>query len=183
MPIRRLQRWRRSVSRLYPRLRFAVLKGPRPLFWVLLRVLPPRQYAVVHGWPTMEGNVVELLPILDGRYGHQVFWLVDDDLRTARRFVAQRRLTQVAVVSKKSFRAVWLALTAEATFFTHGLFTAVSPPTTRLVVNLWHGDGPKTTTHEGYISSTVAVTGARMWQEYKAKLFRLRVDDVAWTGN
>ena len=45
---------------------------------------------------------------------------------------------------KNSLRSLLVALRAEATFFTHGLFTAVDPPDDRLVVNLWHGDGPKT---------------------------------------
>jgi CDP-glycerol glycerophosphotransferase (TagB/SpsB family) len=112
-----------------------------------------------------------------------VFWLVDDDPVVARRYVIRRRVPNVEVVPKKTLRAVWLALTAELTFFTHGLFTAVRPPANRLVVNLWHGDGPKTTRDAGYIASTVVVTGARMWQGYKARTFGLRSDDVAWTGN
>lgn len=126
---------------------------------------------------------MELLPALQRRYPHRVFWLVDDDPVIMRRWAAERRLDRVDVVRKKSLKAVWLALTAEVTFFTHGLFSAVPPPANRLVVNVWHGDGPKATTQIGAIRSTVAVTGARMWREYKANLFRLRIEDVAYTGN
>jgi hypothetical protein len=138
---------------------------------------------VVHGWPTLEGNVVELLPELDRRYPHTTYWLVDGDPAVGRRHVERHRLRRIEVVPKQGLYAVWLALTAEVTFFTHGFFTAVRPPSTRLVVNLWHGDGPKATTHVEGVSSTVAVTGARLWQQYKADTFGLRVEDVAWTGN
>ena len=163
--------------------RHSVRKALRPFIWTLLRILPPRPHALVHAWPTLEGNVVELLPALCRRYPHRVVWLVDDDPAIARRCIARRGLSGIEVVPKSSLRAVWLALTAEVTFFTHGLFTAVPPPENRLVVNLWHGDGPKATTHVEDLQSTVAVTGARMWQSYKADIFGLRVEDVACTGN
>ncbi len=166
------------------RLRHLLLQGTRPVFWVLLRVLPPRRYAVVHGWPTLEGNVVELLPDLTRRYSGPVHWLVDGDPSVALRHLQDKGLApQVRVVPKASVRAVWLATTAEVTFFTHGLFSAVVPPPSRLVVNLWHGDGPKANDHAGDIRSTVVVTGTRMWQRYKAETFNVRERDVAWTGN
>ncbi|NEM05938.1 CDP-glycerol glycerophosphotransferase family protein [Geodermatophilus normandii] len=138
---------------------------------------------MVHSWPTLEGNVVELLPDLVRRYRGRLFWIVGGDPAIARHHVARHSLPQVEVVPKKSLRAIWLALTAEVTFFTHGFFTAVTPPRSRLVVNLWHGDGPKETTHAGDVRSTVVVTGARMWQRYKAETFGVREQDVAWTGN
>jgi CDP-glycerol glycerophosphotransferase (TagB/SpsB family) len=165
------------------RVRHLLVRWTRPVVWVLLRVLSARHHAVIHGWPPLEGNVVELLPGLGRRYPHKVFWLVDGDLTVAHRHTRDHGLDSVEVVPKDSARAVWLALTSEVTFFTHGLFTAVTPPPNRLVVNLWHGDGPKATTHARDISSTVAVTGALMWKQYKAQLFGLREEDVAWTGN
>ncbi|MGY1735351.1 CDP-glycerol glycerophosphotransferase family protein [Geodermatophilus sp. SYSU D00684] len=137
----------------------------------------------MNSWPTLEGNVVELLPDLVARYPHRVFWLSSGDPAVARRHVARHGLAGVEVVPKKSLRAIWLAVTAEVFFFTHGFFTAVTPPSSRLVVNLWHGDGPKETTHAGDVRSTVVVTGARMWQQYKAETFGVREQDVAWTGN
>lgn len=182
-------RWRRSPrresrwSRLYRSARLPLLRGIQPIFWALLRVLPPRRHIVVHGWPTLEGNVVELLPVLDRRYPHRVFWLVDDDPRIARRCVRRYSLRRVEVIPKKGLKALWLALTAEGTFFTHGLLTAVRPPANRLVVNLWHGDGPKVTTNLDNVASTVAVSGARLWHAYKAEIFKLGLDDVACTGN
>ncbi len=164
-------------------MRHLVLQGTRPVFWLLLRVLPARRYTVVNSWPTLEGNVVELLPALLARYPHPVFWLTSGDPAVAHRHVARHGLVGVEIVPKKSLRAIWLAATAEVTFFTHGLFTAVTPPENRLVVNLWHGDGPKHTTHAGDVRSTVVVTGARMWLRYKAETFGVREQDVAWTGN
>jgi CDP-glycerol glycerophosphotransferase len=174
---------RRSWGPWMPRLRHLLLKGTRPAFWALLRVVPPRQHAVVHGWPTTEGNIVELLPDLIRRYAGTVYWLVDGDPEVAVRHVEQKHLSRVRVIEKSSAKAVWSATTAEVTFFTHGLFSAVVPPADRLVVNLWHGDGPKVTDDASDFRSTVAVTGARMWHRYKADTFRLREEDVAWVGN
>ena len=164
-------------------MRHVVLRRTRPVFWLLLRLLPPRRHAVVHGWPAFEGNVVELLPGLQQRYPHPVFWLVDGDTLQAERHTREHGLTRVRVVPKTSTRAVRLAVTAETTFYTHGLFTAVDPPRNRLVVNVWHGDGPKTTHNAGYVRSSVVVTGARMWHRYKAETFAVPEQHVAWTGN
>ncbi|SNS90425.1 CDP-glycerol glycerophosphotransferase, TagB/SpsB family [Geodermatophilus saharensis] len=165
------------------RLRRLADRGSRPVFWLALRLVPPRRHAVVHGWPLLEGNVVELLPRLNERYPHDVHWLVDDDPEVARQVVRERGWNRVRVVEKSGLTAVWLALGAELTFYTHGLFTAVEPPGNRLVVNLWHGDGPKATGDAEDIRSTVVVTGARMWQRYKAETFGVSEQDVAWTGN
>ena len=172
-----------DLRRLVPRLWHRLLQWSRPVFWVLLRLVPPRRHAVIHGWPTFEGNVVELLPRLARRYGHPIYWLVDGDPGAAEKHVRRFDLKGVQVIPKTSPQAIVRATTAEVTFFTHGLFTAVKPPANRLVVNLWHGDGPKTTTHAKDVASTVAVSGARMWKGYKARTFGLRDDDVACTGN
>src|SRR5829696_6558785 len=114
------RRGRRSWSPWGARVRHLLLRGTRPAFWVLLRVLPPRRYGVVHGWPTLEGNIVELLPDLVRRYGRPIFWLVDGDPQVALQHVQRRGLDRVHVLRKASIRAVWRATTAEVTFFTHG---------------------------------------------------------------
>jgi CDP-glycerol glycerophosphotransferase (TagB/SpsB family) len=86
-------------------------------------------------------------------------------------------------VPKNSPSAVLLSLTAETTFFTHGLFSAVPPPANRLVVNLWHGDGPKLPADTDLVRSTVAVAGTKLWGSQRAKRFGLPPDHVAILGN
>ena len=76
-----------------------------------------------------------------------------------------------------------LTLTAETTFFTHGLFTAVRPPRSRLVVNLWHGDGPKRARETHLVQSTVVVAGTALWGGQRPERFGLPPDRVAVVGN
>ncbi len=159
--------------------------GSRVIAWVFLRILPPRRFAVVHGWPDNEGNAVEMVRALLRRYtGRQVVWLLDDAAYAgpayAREELADRRVVRVR---KGSLHALWLGLRAETTFFTHGLFTAVAPPDNRLVINLWHGDGPKATRDTRLVRSTVVVSGTRLWGAYKGRIFGLPPTSVAVVGN
>lgn len=150
--------------------------------WVLLRVLPARRHAVVHGWPDSEGNAVEVVRGLLRRYPGRVVWLLEDAAAGTRRSLVPDH-PRLLRTGKTSARALWWSLTAEATFFTHGLNTAVRPPADRLVVNLWHGDGPKATRRADRVKSTVAVSGAALWASYKADLFGLPSQRVLITGN
>ncbi|MDP9435701.1 MAG: CDP-glycerol glycerophosphotransferase family protein [Actinomycetota bacterium] len=152
---------------------------------MLLRLLPARRHAVVHGWPADEGNAVEVLRALRRRYRGRVYWLLDDaDVRVPD--LAAPELddrSRVVRLRKSTPRGVLLALTAETTFFTHGLYTAVRPPSDRLVVNLWHGDGPKSASDTRLVCSTVAVAGTRLWGAQRAGRFGLPEHAVAVVGN
>lgn len=156
--------------------------GFRLVAWVALRTLPASQHAVVHGWPDNEANAVEVVRGLVRRYPGRIVWLLDDpgfrgpDLP----YLQNARLVRMR---KGSLAALWASLTAEVTFYTHGLSTAVRPPDDRLVVNLWHGDGPKSTQRSGWVKSTVVVSGATLWARYKAPLFGVADDRVLVTGN
>ncbi len=156
--------------------------GLRLIAWVALRTLPARPHAVVHGWPDNEANAVEVVRGLVRRYPGPIFWLLEDpgfrgpDLP----HLQDVRLVRVR---KGSLSALWASLTAEVTFYTHGLSTAVRPPDDRLVVNLWHGDGPKSTQRSSWVKSTVVVSGATLWARYKARLFGLADERVLVTGN
>jgi CDP-glycerol glycerophosphotransferase len=55
-----------------------VRRAWRWLCWSLLRLVPARPHAVVHGWPDDEGNAVEVLRALRRRYGGKVYWLLAD---------------------------------------------------------------------------------------------------------
>jgi len=69
------------------------------------------------------------------------------------------------------------------TFFTQGFFTAVVPPRNRLVVNLWHGDGPKLSGGTDIVRSTVVVAGTRLWGRQRQQRFALPESAVAIVGN
>lgn len=157
----------------------------RALCTLLLRLIPASRHAVVHGWPDDEGNAVEVIRALRRRYRGKVYWLLSDTQYAGPAFAAAELADRdrVVRVPKDSARAVLLALTAEATFFTHGLFTAVAPPMSRLVVNLWHGDGPKLAAGTASIRSTVAVAGTRLWGKQRQQRFGLPDAAVAIVGN
>jgi CDP-glycerol glycerophosphotransferase len=151
---------------------------------MLLRLLPPRAHAVVHGWPDDEGNAVETLRALSRRYRGQIYWLLSDPAYSGPPHAASELTSsRIVRVRKNSLISLPLTLTAEATFFTHGLFTAVPPPDNRLVVNLWHGDGPKLALDTHLIRSTVAVAGTALWGGQRSQRFGLPTDSVAVVGN
>ena len=157
----------------------------RVLVWVLLRVVPVRPHAVVHGWPDGEANAVEVVRGLRRRYRGRVYWLLQDPTYPGPDVAAAELAgdARVVRVRKTSLRAGVLSLTAELTLFTHGLYTAVRPPDDRLVVNLWHGDGPKATSDTDLVRSSVVVAQTRLWGDYKARVFGLPPQAVAVVGN
>lgn len=156
----------------------------RALCWVLLRLLPTRRHVVVHGWPDDEGNALEVVRALGRRYRGTVYWLLDDPVCPgplhARGDLGDPRIRRVR---KNSLASAVVALTAGVTFFTHGLFTAVRPPRSRLVVNLWHGDGPKMAKDTHLVRSTVVVAGTRLWGAQRTQRFHLPPEAVAVVGN
>lgn len=163
----------------------ALLFAWRALCRLLLCVLPAGRHAVVHGWPDDEGNAVEVLRALLRRYRGRVYWLLADSTYPGPAYAAAELADhpRLVRVRKVSLRALRLALTAETTFFTHGLYTAVVPPQDRLVVNVWHGDGPKLAQDTRLIRSTVAVAGSRLWGAQRAGRFHLPAANVAVVGN
>ncbi len=160
-------------------------RAMRSLCRPVLHHVPPAQHAVVHGWPDDEGNAVEVVRALRRRYKGKVYWLLADVRCPSPAYAASELddASRVTRVPKNSVRAVLLALTAEVTFFTHGLFTAVDPPKDRLVVNLWHGDGPKVILDTDRIRSTVLVAATELWAECRAREFGMPTSAVAVVGN
>jgi CDP-glycerol glycerophosphotransferase len=139
---------------------------------------------VVHGWPDDEGNAVETLRALSRRYRGKIYWLLSDPAYSGPpHATTELTSSRVVRVRKNSLISLPLTLTAEVTFFTHGLFTAVPPPENRLVVNLWHGDGPKLALDTHLIRSTVAVAGTALWGGQRSQRFGLPADSVAVVGN
>jgi CDP-glycerol glycerophosphotransferase len=156
---------------------------------LLLRGLPARPHAVVHGIPDHEGNSTEVLRHLLTDYPGRVYWLVSDvsdvadDLTWELEDVDRRRLT---IIKKDSFRAFRAYLTAELVFFTHGLYGSPVPPSSRTFVNLWHGDGPKRTGNVAFdakVPSTLLIAGTTEFGKRKAAGLGVSADRLAVTGN
>ena len=157
----------------------------RALCLLLLRLLPTRRHAVIHGWPDDDGNAVEVVRALRRRYRGLIYWLLTDVKYPGPAFAAAELANggNLVRVHRDSPRAVLLALTAEVTFFTQGFFTAVTPPQNRLVVNLWHGDGPKLSAGTNLVRSSVVVAGTRLWGLQRQERFGLPESAVAIVGN
>lgn len=170
---------RRATSRLglYRRREQALIV----VTWLALRLLPARRSAVVHGWPDTEGNAVQVVHGLLRRYPGTVYWLRNG--RSGTEGLPLPPGARVVGLRANSLAALRVSWRAEVTFFTHGLVTAVRPPASRLVVNLWHGDGPKLTPSVPRSSSTVAVAATRLWGREKSRLFGLPAADIAVVGN
>ena len=150
-----------------------------------MHAIPPRRHAVVYGWPDDEGNAVEMVRALARRYRGKVYWLLTDMGYRGPQHAAEELAdaARVVRVRKGSLRSHLLSLTAETTFFSHGLFTAVDPPDSRLVVNVWHGDGPKLAKDTHLFRSTVVVAGSALWGAQRSKRFSVPAENVAVVGN
>jgi hypothetical protein len=94
---------------------------------------------------------------------------------------------RLVLIPKASLRGLWAYLRAEAVFFTHGLYGSPRPSDRKLVINIWHGDGPKDVSPEngvgGQISSTWFVGSTRMFSDHQAAGFGVPDDHVLLTGN
>ena len=116
----------------------------RAIMRAALVVLPRRPYVVVHGFPTAEGNAVEMLRGLADRYPRRIFWLVSR-IEEGRSIAAASALNldRITLVRHRSMAAMWRFATAEVVMFTHGLYGNPRPPRHKTFVNLWHGGGLK----------------------------------------
>src|SRR4051812_30190599 len=119
----------------------ATLRG---LLRMLSPVVPTAASVVVSAYPETEGNGLEVARALVDRYAGRVVWLRDSGPVPEAVRVLERR--GMVLVPKASARGLWAYLRAEAVLFTHGLYG--SPRLRKPVVNIWHGDGPKSITPE-----------------------------------
>ena len=148
----------------------------------LLQLAPTLRHAVVAGSPDDEGNSVEvvrglagLMPVywLVNEHPESLLWLVDDVDGRA----------NIRCVPRDSVRAYLAYLTARYIFFTHGLYGSPPPPAHKTVVNLWHGDGPKSRKGFAIIRSTFIVAGTSMWGLRRSQIFDVPAESVLITGN
>ena len=150
--------------------------------YTVLRAGPAGHRAVVAGTPDEEGNSVEVVRALAERM--PVTWLVSDRPEHVRWLLEGcQGCERVRLVRKSSLRGFAAYARARYVFFTHGLYGSPQPPGRRMVVNLWHGDGPKRRKGLADIRSTVTVAGTRAWGARRAEHFKVGPDGVLVTGN
>ncbi|GAA2726621.1 hypothetical protein CAE01nite_22480 [Cellulomonas aerilata] len=151
-------------------------------------VLPARGHVFVAGTPSTEGNAVEIVRCLLDRYPGDVVW-ADAPTPAYLAAVGLPYAGRVRRVAKGSLGALGRYATAEAVFFTHGLYGEPSVDRRKLTVNLWHGDGLKKTdrlfparTLHGR-PSDVVVSQTRLWGRSKVAASGLRDEDLLLTGH
>lgn len=113
----------------------------------LLSVPPASAHRVcVCGHPDHEENSL-MVAILLARVGSLSVTLLAEEPREAERYLAllDPGGAPVEVVGKQSLRGVVRASRAGMLLFTHGLYGSPDLTARKLVVNLWHGFGPKAT--------------------------------------
>ena len=161
----------------------------RAIMRAALIMLPRRPYVVVHGFPTAEGNAVEMLRALADRYPRRVFWLVDR-IEDGRSIAAASglELDRITLVRHRSLTAMWRFATAEVVMFTHGLYGNPRSPTRKTFVNLWHGGGLKAsimTDSRGRpaIHSDFLVASSAQFGSQLARQCRLPPEGLLLTGN
>jgi len=165
-----------------PRVRKALQKLKFQVLQTCVNRLPARDHAVVAGSPDEEGNSVEVVRELAGRF--PVYWLVSDDPSSLRWLISDAaEAGEVRCLRKETLRARWLYATARYVFFTHGLYGSPQPPARKTFVNLWHGDGPKRRKGFAVVRSTFVVSGTQLWGGMRARNFGVDERAVIKSGN
>lgn len=161
----------------------AVQAALRVVLRLACLVVPTSRSVVVSGYPETEGNAVEVARALVDRYAGRVVWLRDGGPVPAEIRSLERR--GLVLLPKAGLHGLWAYVRAEAVLFTHGLYG--SPRLRKPVVNLWHGDGPKSITPErdggGHVASTYFVGSTPLFSHHQAETYGVPADRVLLTGN
>ncbi len=168
------------------RIRPALKAGLRAGVSAARALTPTRPHLVVSGWPDTEGNAVEVVRwVLRERTEH-VVWVTEDlDAAGALSLLGDVDARRLRVRPKRSWQGFWAYLTARVVLFTHGLYLSPEPRSGEVFVNLWHGDGPKSTRAAATNrppSSTYVVSGAELFGLRKLDFFGSWTDLVL-SGN
>jgi CDP-glycerol glycerophosphotransferase len=143
-------------------------------------VMPKRRHVVVSGFPPSEENASEVVRALLAGYSGRIHWIdaPPATVRDARSLFANDRLTESSYWSLVSLAKY---VTAEAVFYTHGLYGNPRLKPNRAVVNLWHGHGLKKVSSPGY--ATHLVVGTKMHANGRSQSFGIPRQNVLSTGN
>ena len=155
--------------------------------YVLGHVLTSRSRACVYGWPDSEENSLTAAVELAEQTPLRVTLLADDPEAAARYLaVANPRGAPIEIVRKESLRGLLRASAADVLLFTHGLYGSPDLTRRKVVVNLWHGFGPKANDNVAFsarIPFTVMTCNTPLWA--RAAAISLGVPDapLVTTGN
>ncbi|MGY1635498.1 CDP-glycerol glycerophosphotransferase family protein [Geodermatophilus sp. SYSU D00742] len=126
----------------------------RELHRLLGSCLAPSETACVYGWPDHEENSLFAAVELADRTPLRVTLLAGNPRAAARYLaVADPRGAPVEIVGKNSARGILRASRAGVLLFTHGLYGSPDLTRRKLVVNLWHGFGPKANDNVAFSAS------------------------------
>lgn len=104
--------------------------------------VPKAHHALVFGVPAEEGNIVEIVRGLEILTSLEIHWVN----APSENYLQSLELTEGRIVrlgGAWSLATVWSFLRASAVFTTHGLLGEPRSGRDQLVVNVWHGEGPK----------------------------------------
>jgi CDP-glycerol glycerophosphotransferase len=151
-------------------------------------IVPPQRRAVVYAGRQVDINGVAVLSALS-QWGYPRPVLLVNDVAAARRVLGGSGaddFPDVEIVDVRSLRGVARLLRGRLILFTHFIYRGPRPRGRRLVVNLWHGDGPKTPLPEGEEfhepASHALLSNNRGWGEASAEAFALTPDQLWVVG-
>jgi hypothetical protein len=170
------------------RLRHAAALTLRSAISVGWWLVPPRHLAVVYAGRQLDVNGIAVLrALLEWGYPDPV--LLVNDVAAARRVLDGSEgddFSGVEVLEIRSARGVARLLRGRLTLFTHFFYRGPRPRGRRLVVNLWHGDGPKTPLPEGeefrHPASHAVLSNNHGWGQATADAFALSPDQLWVVG-
>lgn len=152
----------------------------RGLLYVLVRITPKTNTAVLRGFPSYDDNSIAIYQGLLSRPVKSIIWVVDDlSVRPPIDLDAKvRRVKRGGVLD------IYYSVTARFLFITHGHFLQNTPPN-QISVNLWHGLTLKAIGKmmgdEGR-SDTLMVATSDLTQQLFAKAFGMPKDRCVITG-
>lgn len=178
-----------SAGRFQDALRHLALASVQGVLRVGLRVLslvvPQTRSVLISAFPETEGNALEVAKALLRCYHGQVVWLTDG--HEPHPHVHALAEQGMRLVGKASLSGLFHYLRAETVFFTHGLYGSPKPCRRKPIVNLWHGDGPKSTRPGNgagsLIPSTYLVAGTQLFGRYKSAALDVPPGRLLVTGN
>jgi CDP-glycerol glycerophosphotransferase len=153
----------------------------------LLALLPASERACVFGWPDYEENSLVAAVSLAEEGDLEVTLLVDNPERAGRYLTLVNPTgAPVELVRKSSLRGLVRAGRARALLFTHGLYGSADLTASKLVVNLWHGFGPKATANKTFarrISFELMTCNSPVWARAAARVLGAPEARIVRTGN
>ena len=105
------------------------------IIWMLSALLPKRNTAAVHTWPSYDDTALALIPELEKSRLDKIYYLAATDIVAGS---APIWGPKVVVLPKRSLRAAWAFLTSRWVFWTHQCYMSWFPHRVESV-NLWHG--------------------------------------------